>query len=137
MKLNFVILSAIMALSGCSKVDKDICWKQETKDAVAAILGSQSKQIGEGVNSAVANRNANLSAPLSIDMKSSDYSLERIDPDTGIIDCSARLSISLMHGSTQALKNEGKVFFSSREGEHGRYIEVSKTNAQSIAEGLH
>jgi len=132
-----MLLIGTALISGCSKVDKDICWKQETKDAVSAIIGSQSKQIGEGVNSAVANADIGLIAPLSVDMKSSDYSLERIDQDTGLIDCSAKLSITLMHGSTQVLKNEGKVFFSSREGEHGRYIEVSKTNAQSIAEGLH
>ncbi|MEB0133575.1 hypothetical protein [Pseudomonas sp. CCI2.4] len=129
-------MASAALIVGCSKLDKDICWKQETKDAVAAIIGSQSKQIGQGVDSAVANIDFRPSMPLNVDMKSSDYSLERIDRDTGIIDCSAKLSITLAYSSTKTLKSEGKVFFSSRDGEHGRYIEVSKTNAQSIAEGL-
>lgn len=129
--------AAVITLAGCSKVDKEICWKQETKDAVSAIIGSQRQQIGEGLQSAIQKSGIKPSIPLSTDMKTSDYSLERIDNDTGLVDCSMKLSISLPYAPGKALTSEGKVFFSSREGEHGRYIEVSKTNAQSIAESLH
>ncbi|WP_143038297.1 hypothetical protein [Pseudomonas saponiphila] len=130
-------LTIALVLSGCSKVDKEICWKQETKDSVSALVSSQSKDIESRIKNFFEFKKINIYfGSIDVNMKTSDYSLEKIDKETEAVECSFNMNIETKFNSSATLQNSGKVRFTSKVGEHGRYIVLEKGDIPPIVVGL-
>ncbi|MGC6369196.1 lipoprotein [Pseudomonas sp. K2I15] len=133
MKKMIAVAGILVALAGCDKVDKNICWSPETKTSVDALVDAQGKDIKPMIQSYFDLRGVEVFfGPVNVNLKKTDFSLEKIDSETGSADCSFALGVEAKYNASAALTGSGRVRFSSRIGEHGRYITISKSDIPPV-----
>lgn len=138
MKKTLVIPAILLAVSGCSKVDSDICWRPETKDSVQALVTAQKKPLSDGVRRAFeVQRIEVFFGNIDVKPSTSGFVMDKIDQESGVAECSADLTVEARYNASAKLQNTGKIRFSSKLGEHGRYIDLNKEDITPVALGIH
>lgn len=136
MKKAFAGLAILVVLGGCSKIDKNVCWSEETKDLlhqkIAAQRDSTQKQVDD-----IQLRSAILRSPGMglIDIAATDFNLDKIDQSAGAADCSFEFSVSVNFGN-QKLRSEGRIPFAIRSGENGKALSLPNNSIQMIIANL-
>jgi len=129
-----IVLAGAALIVGCSKVDKDICWKQETKDSIEALVLSQGDAIKPQVTKFFEMKNVQVYfGAVDLKLKESDFRLDKIDSESETVDCSFTLNVKTTFNSSAVLQGSGRVRFSSKNGENGRYIDLNKSDIPPIA----
>lgn len=137
MKKLIVAAGILAAISGCDKVDKNICWSPETKTSVDALVAAQGNDIKTLIQSYFDMRNIRVFfGSVDVNMKQTDFSLEKVDSETESADCSFALNVEAKYNSGAVLNGVGRVRFSSRVGEHGRYIALSKSDIPPVISSM-